>query len=471
MLEDLGLSKNSTPVIPDRLDTRTQLAYGVGELAGAVPVGAAAFLLLFFLTQVAGLDPILAGLVMFLGKIWDAINDPLVGWLSDRTRSPLGRRYPWMLGAAIPLALYCVLQWVIPPIHSQALLFCFYSAVAIFAYCSFSAMMVPYSALAAELTPDYDERTTLISFKSGFSIGGSLLAVTMADAILQRVADPHQAYLRLGMVNAIVVILAIGLCIAGTYSRYNRVQIHQPPTPHQAPSLWQQLRVVSQNRPFRYVMGLYLCAWTGVQVAAVILPFFVVHWMGLPEQSFLRMALAVQGTAVATLIFWNRLSRRTGKRMVYGLGVPLTIVGQLGLFALQPGQVQLMYFWGIVAGMGMATVYIVPWSMLPDVVDLDQLTTGQRREGIFYGFAVFLQKLGMALAMLITGSILHGAGLMVTVGETTAPLPQPASALWAIRLIFGPLPAVMLLGGLGFTYFYPITREVHAEIALKLRGK
>jgi GPH family glycoside/pentoside/hexuronide:cation symporter len=193
--------------------------------------------------------------------------------------------------------------------------------------------------------------------------------------------------------------------------------------------------------------------------------------MGLPEQSFLRMALAVQGTAVATLIFWNRLSRRTGKRMVYGLGVPLTIVGQLGLFALQPGQVQLMYFWGIVAGMGMATVYIVPWSMLPDVVDLDQLTTGQRREGIFYGFAVFLQKLGMALAMLITGSILHGAGLMVTVGETTAPLPQPASALWAIRLIFGPLPAVMLLGGLGFTYFYPITREVHAEIALKLRGK
>ena len=468
----LGETPTSTALITEKLNLKTRLAYGFGELAGALPTSASAFLLLYFLTRVAGLNPTLAGGAMLFGKVWDAFSDPIVGWLSDRTRSPLGRRYPWMLGAAIPLGVCCILQWVTPPTSNQWVLFAYYSTVSVLAYAAFSSVMVPFSALAAELTQGYNERITLISFKSTFSIGGSIFALLVAQVIFAHVANPQRAYVFLGVIIGLLVIVAVGLCVLGTYRQYRTIRIQHPQiTVTTSQSLLNQIRIATSNRPFRHVIGLYLFSWTGVQISAVILPYFVVDWMGLPEPHFIRMALAVQGTAVASMFIWNWIGRKTGKRAIYFMGVPLAIGGQLGLFLLQPGQIVLMYTLAMVAGLGIATVYLVPWSMLPDVVDFDELTTGQRREGIFYGFVVFLQKIGIALAIFLTGKILDWAGLITTSGGETLAIQQPDSALWAIRLIMGFLPIVSLLGGLIFAYHYPITREVHAEILLKLKQR
>jgi GPH family glycoside/pentoside/hexuronide:cation symporter len=458
--------------IPEKLNLRTKLAYGVGELASALPTSTAAFFLLYFLTTVAGLNADLAGSAMLMGKVWDAVTDPIVGWLSDRTRSPLGRRYPWMLGAAVPLGIYCVIQWIVPPTNNQWILLVFYTAVSLFAYTAFTSLMVPFSALAAELTQGYDERTTLISFKSSFSLGGSIFALLVAGIIFKQTQDLHRAYLQLGTFNGIFVVLAIVLSVCGTYERYQI--IHRRQALEQitdSPSLFQQIQIAVHNRPFLYVIGLYLFAWTSVQISAVVLPYFVVNWMGLSQQHFIGMALAVQGTAVSTLVFWNWVGRRTGKRAIYFMGIPLALMAQLGLFLLQPGQVYLMYALAILAGTGVATVYLAPWSMLPDVVDFDELRTGQRREGLFFGFAVFVQKMGMALAVFLTGKILAMAGMVSAGGGTIATLQQPPSALLAIRIIIGPLPMLMILSGMIFTYFYPITREVHEEILLKLEAR
>lgn len=464
------LGETPTSSITEKLSLKTRLAYGVGELAGALPTSASAFFLLYFLTRVAGLNPTLAGGAMLFGKVWDAFSDPIVGWLSDRTSSPLGRRYPWMLGAAIPLGICCVLQWLTPPTSNQWALFAYYSAVSFLAYAAFSSVMVPFSALAAELTQGYNERITLISFKSTFSIGGSIFALLVAQVIFARVANPQREYFLLGIVSGFLVIIAVGLCVLGTYQRYRAIRIQHPQIDvTTSQSLLKQIRIAVHNRPFRYVIGLYLCSWTGVQISAVILPYFVVDWMGLSEQDFIRMALTVQGTAVASMLIWNWIGRKTGKKAIYFMGVPLAIGAQLGLFMLQPGQMELMYTLAMVAGLGIATVYLVPWSMLPDVVDFDELTTGQRREGIFYGFVVFIQKIGIALAVFLTGKILDWAGLITTGGGQAAIIQQPDTALWAIRLIMGLLPMLSLIGGLIFAYCYPITREVHAEIVLKLK--
>jgi GPH family glycoside/pentoside/hexuronide:cation symporter len=121
-----------------------------------------------------------------------------------------------------------------------------------------------------------------------------------------------------------------------------------------------------------------------------------------------------------------------------------------------------MYLLAILAGVGVATAYLVPWSMLPDVIELDELKTGQRREGIFYGYMVFLQKIGLALGQLGTSLVLQFSGFD---GKAAV---QPPSALVAIRLAIGPLPALALICGLVLAFFYPITKEVHAEILLKL---
>jgi GPH family glycoside/pentoside/hexuronide:cation symporter len=171
------------------------------------------------------------------------------------------------------------------------------------------------------------------------------------------------------------------------------------------------------------------------------------------------------------LFVWSALSKKIGKKIVYFLGMSLWIIAAGGLFFLQPGQIGLMYLMAIMAGFGVSTAYLVPWSLIPDVIDLDEVQTGQRREGIFYGFMVLLQKLGLALGIFLVGNALQSAGFQAAIpGQTTLPI-QPDSALLAIRIAVGPLPTIFLICGLFLTYFYPITREMHAEIMMKLKAR
>ena len=447
------------------LPLSVKVSYGVGELAAAVPASLSAFFVLYFFTTVAGLSPALAGSVLLFGRLWDAINDPQIGWLSDRTRSPLGRRFPWMLGGVIPMAICSVLLWVVPPFATQRGVFIYYLVLSIFAFAAFTAVQLPYTALAAELADDYDERTDLIGLKSAFSIGASIVALVMAQVVFARVADPARQYLILGSLSASLALVVIGLCVAGTYHRYWEVQRGRPPLAGSAapPALLQQLRTVFRNGPFRQILGLYLCGWMSVQVTAAMLPYFVGAWMGLPATHFAQMALAVQGTAIAMLWFWDWVAKRTGKRTVFLMGAPLAAVALGGLATVQPGQVVWMYALGVLAGIGVATLYVVPFAMLPDVIDLDELNTGLRREGLYFSSLVFLQKLGLAMALFISGQILSGTGYVANAAA------QPVAALNAIRLLIGPLPALLLGVGLWFCYRYPISRDRHQEILLALQ--
>jgi GPH family glycoside/pentoside/hexuronide:cation symporter len=146
------------------------------------------------------------------------------------------------------------------------------------------------------------------------------------------------------------------------------------------------------------------------------------------------------------------------------------IIAAIGLFFLQKGQIFLMYLLAVMAGVGVSTAYLIPWSMIPDVIELDELETGQRREGIFYGFMVLLQKFGLALGLFIVGNVLERFGFKESVAGQPIPV-QPESALLAIRYTVGIIPAICLVLGIVLTYFYPITREKHAEIMLKLKEK
>lgn len=463
-------SPNATPLATcsEPLSLKTKVAYGVGELAGEIPNNILVFYLLFFLTNTAGLNPTLAGSVLLVAKVWDAINDPIVGWLSDRTRSPLGKRYSWMLGGAIPLGICFVLQWLIPHTTNQSLLFAYYSGIALLFYAAFTAVTVPYSTLVAELTQGYDERTTLVSFKATFSIGASILSLILAQAIFARVADPKQRYLILGAICGVIAVGAVFLCVWGTYKRYKivqaqRIAVAEPPSL----PIKQELQIILSNFPFLCVMGIYLCSWLSLQVTAAILPYFVTNWMKLPDGQVPQTAIAVQGTAISLIFVWSAVAQRVGKRAIYLMGIPVTVCALVGLYFIQPGQVSLMYVLAVMVGFGLSTAYLVPWSMLPDVLDFDELNTGQRREGIFYGLVVQMQKIAIAIALFLVGKILDWAGFIPTSSGQVVNA-QPESALWAIRLLFGPLPALVLVGGLICAYFYPITRSMHGDILLKL---
>lgn len=454
----------------DRLTISTKVAYAMGDFGGAIPGCMQVFFLLFFLTNIAGLDAGLAGSVLLLGKGWDAISDPMIGWLSDRTQSRWGRRYPWMVAGSIPLGICFFLHWIIPPGNGW-LLFGYYGVITILFYTAFTAVFLPLGALAAELTQDYDERTSLIGFQSGFKICGSLFALVLAQILFAFVESPQWRYPLLGGLGGLMTIISVYICILGTRKRYfkqeaKRLEITRPPS---LPFL-QQIRIALSNKPFLYAIGIYLCSWLGVQVTVAILPYFIVDYMQLADRHLTQMALLVQGVSLLGMVFWSAIAKRVDKKTVYCLGIPFTMLAGVGLFMLQPGQMLTMYGLGAIAGFGIATAHLVPWSILPDVVDLDELNTGQRREGIFYSFMVMLQKLGIALSLFIVGQVLSHAGLLATAGSEIA-RSQPKSVLWAIRLMVGPIPIAFLAMGLVLAYFYPITRTVHAAIRLQLEQR
>ncbi|NCJ05555.1 MFS transporter [Synechococcales cyanobacterium C] len=452
----------------EKLNFATKLAFGAGDMGTAITANLLVWFFLIFLTNVAGLGAGLAGSVVMVGKVWDAINDPMVGMLSDRTRSRWGRRLPWMVLGAIPLGISFFLMWVVPPLDKWAL-FSYYVVLALLFHIFYTVVNLPYAAMTPELTQDYDERTSLNSFRFAFSLGGALLSLILAQVIFAQLPGPEaQQYLVLGGICAVLAVLPVFVCVWGVRDRALAFETRRrAKTPTATMPFREQLRVAFRNRPFLYVIGIYLFSWLSVQLTAAIIPFFIATWMNLPSTAMAQVALTVQGTALIMLFPWSALSRRVGKKTVYYIGMILWIGVQAGLFFVQPDQVALLYFLAVLAGFGVSTAYLIPWSMIPDVVDLDELNTGERREGVFYSFMVLLQKIGLALGIFLVGQALGWAGYIESTAGQPAPV-QPDSALLAIRLAIGPLPTLFLICGLVLAYFYPITREVHAEILLKL---
>lgn len=461
----------------EKLSFSTKLAFGAGDLGPAITANVQVVFLLIFFTNVAGLEPGIAGSILMIGKVWDAINDPVVGAMTDKTHSRWGRRLPWMFWGAIPFGFLFFLQWVVPrfsdnPSVNQWGLFWYYVAIAILFNMFYTVVNLPYTALTPELTQDYDERTSLNSFRFTFSIGGSILSLVLALVVFGLIKDdPFAQYLVLAGVCAVLSVLPLYWCVFGVRKRVLETE-RQRQAVARADEMpyFQQIKVAFTNRPFLFVIGIYLCSWLAVQNTVTVIPYFVKNWMGLTDQDFTKVVIAVQVTGLIMLFVWSAVSKRVGKKAVYFMGMILWIIAEIGLFSLQPGQIGWMYFLAVLAGFGVSTAYLIPWSMIPDVIELDELQTGQRREGIFYGFMVLLQKVGLAIGLFLVGQILQISGFIKSIPGQPEPV-QPESALFAIRLLIGPVPTVILILGLVLAYFYPITREVHAEILLKLRER
>ncbi|MBD0267590.1 MAG: MFS transporter [Cyanobacteria bacterium Co-bin8] len=462
MAQDFPQPPTSPSPAPGKLSFWAKLAFGAGDMGAGMTSNLIAFSFLIFLTSAAGLDPLIAGTVLLIGKVWDAVNDPMVGYLSDRIHTRWGRRYPWMFLGALPFGLTFFLMWLVPDL-GQTGKFWYYVLTSVLFQVFFTVVNLPYTTLTAELSQDYDERTELTAFRLASSLVGAIGALALGLVVTQFIAVEQQQYLALGGLCAVLSVLPIFWCIFGTYPfakrqlQANPVLIEDPST--RIPFL-AQLKIVFSNRAFLVIVGIYMFSWLALQATASIIPFYVTFWMGI--DSYFLPALLVQGTAIPMMFVVNLISKRVGKQGAFYIGIGSWLIVQMGLFFLQPGQTAALYLLCMAASFGVATAYVVPWAMLPDVIELDELQTGQRREGIFYAFMTLLQKFGLALGLFLVGAALEGSGFV------SEAVQQPDSALTAIRLFMGPLPMLMLIASMIIIRFYPITRHVHEEMLLKL---
>lgn len=450
-----------------RLSLGTKLAFGAGDLGPAISGGIIGYFQLNFLINVAGLAPGVAGSILLVAKLWDAVNDPVIGWLTDHTSSRFGRRRPWLLFGAVPFGLMFFLLWIVPPL-GPAGKFWYYLLITLLFDTALTVVLVPYASLTAQLTPDYDERTNLTSVRLSFSLVGTTLALLLHTQILAAFeANPVLGNVVSAAVWAVVISVPFFITFLGTRE--------PPPVSARAgaapePGFFDGLRIAFQNRAFVMVTVIYLLSWLALQLVQNNLLIYVKDWVGMATDQFGVVLVVIQLCSFVWLLIWARISERIGKQQVYYLGMAVFVLVELGLFFVQPGQVTLIFILAFVVAVGVSVAYLVPWSMLPDVVELDELETGQRREGVFYGMFAFLQKLGLALGLGLSGWALQLAGYINAVPGQPDPV-QPASALLALRVLVGPAGAVILLLSMVAVAMYPLTRERHAQVRAELAAR
>ena len=454
------LDSNKTP---KSLSFGRKLAFGVGDLGPALVASIQGFFLNAFLLDIAGIRPAAAGIIFLIVKIWDSVNDPLIGGLTDRTNTRWGRRRPWLLFGAIPFGLAWFLQWLVPD-WGQTGLFWYYLIVALLLDTGFTAVNVPYTALTPELTQDYDERTSLNSFRFSFSIMGGLAALVIHNVLIEAFPSVTQGYAVSAAVMGGVIILSNFITFAFTEESHFKEAFEEDD-----PVFVEGVKIALKNRPFLYVVTIYLMSWLCIQFVQANMLLYVRYWVG-GEDRFIQLAFALQVSAFVFLLIWSKVSQKWGKQKVYYVGMSFWIVVEIIIFFVQPGQFNLVLGLAVLAGVGVSVGYLIPWSMLPDVVELDELETGQRREGIYYGFFVFLQKLGISLGLALSNFALEAAGYINAEDLTNLPQ-QPTAVLTALRIFVSIVPAVVLLLSFPVVRSYPITREKHAEILAAIATK
>ena len=459
-----------------------RLAYGAGELGPAMAGSTIIFFQLVFLTDVAGMDPGLAGSVLLVARIWDAVNDPLIGWLSDNTRTPWGRRLPWMVVSALPFSAFFMMFWLVPEFAgteaTQWSGFAYYLLVAVLFSTFSTALALPHASLTAELSRDYDERSRLTAYRMGFSLAGSVGGLVAALLVFQLLkgAPKTTQYAVFGASIGVIGLVAVLFCLAGIWKivisrdiqrlrRQSADELAARPL-----SFREQVNLVLGNKPFLLVCGIYLCSWLSMQFTATILPFYTQSWLRLSTTTFHLLALTVQTTALCLMPFWGWVSVKIGKKPVYFIGMSFWLIAQAGLMFLQPGAAAILFIMAFVAGFGISVCYLIPNAMLPDVVEYDELKTGRRREGVYYGTCIFIQKGALAIGTFIVGQLLALSGYIPSGPDDLAPQ-QPEKALLTIRLAIGPLPALALAVGMVLTALYPVTRESHRRVVEEIDAR
>jgi GPH family glycoside/pentoside/hexuronide:cation symporter len=436
----------------DQLPGRVRHGYGVAAFAIAIANTSVMFFLLKYLVDGAGLPPATTGWVLLVGKVWDGIIDPFVGKLVDGTRTSMGSRRPWLAGASAPFALLFAGLWWGLPLEGAALAVAY--AVLLMAYnTAYTLITVPYGALTPALTSDYDERTRLNGSRMAWSMVGGIVASVLFP-ILWKGWGWHVA----GAVLALMLVPPLAVTVWTTAGR-------DPVGPSEAEDergMWSVLR----NRAFRRTAILFLCAWSSIAVLASLVPFYVEHHLHHKDMIDVLLA-AIQLSALASIpgIVW--VSNRFEKHRAYAVFVVSWAFVLLGLALVPPGTGgALPIVLGVLAGPGVAAAHVLPWSMLPDVVEADEAETGRERAGAFYGVMTFLEQVGTAFA-------LWGVSMMLSVsGYVEQAAEQPETAREMIRWLIGPIPGVVLVAAaVGAWVLPPMTRAAHKALVAGLRER
>jgi GPH family glycoside/pentoside/hexuronide:cation symporter len=425
-----------------------------------------------YLTDVVGIEPRLASFGALAGIIWDAINDPIIGVLSDRMKSKLGRRRPFLLWFAIPFGISFVILWTAPNWDNQLALLVYVTLSFMISDTFTTLVGVPYLSLTPELTQDYDERTSLSSFRSVFQLLAAMTVVVAApmivDTVIRAGGSQQQGFMAAGAVFG--ALGSLPLFLIGCFIKERFASEEQVEMPFR-----ESLKVAWQNVPFRYAAGIYMFNWSAVDMIAITFPFFLLYWVAqgnlLAKITIFGVDLALESAFFGIMMlvciifvpFWLWLARKRNKIQAYIFGMMIWVVIQFMIFTIQPGEINYLLTIAALAGIGVSAAYILPDSILPDVIEWDELRTRRRQEGVYYGIRTLIRKLTGALVIFVTLQVLGWSGYKPP-PDNVIQFTQPDSALFMIRMMVSFIGAGILLGTILLAWSYPLSREKYERI-------
>lgn len=466
-----------------RLRTRTKLIYGLGDWGAAAATTARNLFWTFYIVTVLGVNIEQAGLAFLIGRIWDGINDPLVGTLSDRFQSRWGRRRPFMLAGAVPFGLGFFLMFTPPPVEGSLAIAFYYAFIFILYDTAYTIVNAPYAALTSELTDDYDERSSLAGIRMANSIFASLITAGAFALLAQSVFAPmflttpvpegmtilehdpfavRRGFMVSAAVWALLIIITPLLVVLFVREPERNIEPDDEPI-----NFVKTFREVMQNKPFRIGATIYLLAFTAVDIITTVYVWFLAFYMGVEglQQSLVLLATLGVATISMPLTIW--MMQRFGKKNTYLGMMSFWAVVMIGLSMLPPGNFTLVLVMAAIAGLGYGAANAIPWAIVADVIEEDEWRTGKRREGIYASYLVTSRKVSTALAIgIIVPQLLSAVGFVEGAVAT-----QPESAVVALRVLMGAVPAVLLILSMVAASRYPLTKEAHAELVRKLEER
>jgi glycoside/pentoside/hexuronide:cation symporter, GPH family len=439
----------------NKLGTLLKIGYGAGEFSSSVFFTVTTVILMIFLTDNVGLSATLAGTALLIGKLWDAVIDPAIGYLSDRTRTRMGRRRPWLLFAAVPFAAAFALMFRNPGLSSQTSLFIWTLLSFMALSTAYPCANIPYNALLPDLTRDFNERTSVTSYKMIFAVTGTLIGAGAAVPLIGLFPSKDAGYFGMGIVFAVLIVISV-------LSPFFAVK--EPPLPTTVPKqgIFSSYRDAFTNKPFVLILVVWMLNTIGVGVVMAAMIYYF-KYIFLNEKLITPILLVLVLTAVLFFPITVWVSKKIGKRETYIIGMSIAAAAMLA-FSFFAHIIGVMYSGIIIffAGIGFSTHYIMPWSIVPDTIEYDYSLCGVRREGIFYGLWVFVIKVGGALSGFILGFVLDAFGYIPNAV-------QPELSQLGIRLLIGPFTVVFFIAANIVLWFYPIDKKAYDKIMAKIK--
>ena len=455
----------------DRLSTGKKVAYGAGAIAENSMQNAVTNMANPFFNVALNVAPGLLGIAVMIFRIWDALTDPIMGWLSDRTQSRFGRRRPYIVVGAILGGLLFALMWWCPMGMSPTFYFGWYLCISILFYTAFTVFGVPYVALGYELSSDYHERTRVMSYRTWFqSIAGLaiqwLFWMTQRDFFDGTVDGMRWIGLGFG-----VMIIVMGV-VPGLFLK-ERVLTQKEMTANRGEKGGiKHILSVFKVKPFAMILGALVTAITGM-FTVIIFGFYInVYYLFGGDLKAASLLLGVGGTAyhlscMASIPVVSWVSTKIGKRMALQFFLVLGILGSLSKFwVFTPDNPWLQLFSVALIAPGLSAIWTLLASMTADVTDYDELERGTRREGAFGAFYGWTTKLGFAICFFIAGIILESTGFDAALGGD-----QSQETLDLMLQLYAIIPMIGLMATMFFVWRYPITETVSREVRQKLDAR